>query len=270
MTELVPRFLQSCIARGISPKTIRANSYELNWLLALNPFSAVDALDVGRIVDAANAKGWSNSHKANVLTTIQRFVRWAGRKDFTIRAPTKDSRGAESVISPETWELVLRETTGDFHQLLRVLWHSGARPGEISGLTVEAMDWPTGTAKLKNHKTRHRGKQRILYFGPEALTILRKQAERHKTGPLFRGQRGQHFTPHAIAVRFIRLCERHGVKVTSYCFRHTWATRALSAGVPDTHVAALLGHSSTRMIHANYSHVNQNAALLKEVAARVE
>jgi integrase len=66
-----------------------------------------------------------------------------------------------------------------------------------------------------------------------------------------------------------RLSEKIGHRVTAYGYRHTYATRALAMGLPDTHVAALLGHGSTRMIHAHYAHLNANARLLKEAAAKV-
>jgi hypothetical protein len=39
--------------------------------------------------------------------------------------------------------------------------------------------------------------------------------------------------------------------------------------VPDTHVAALLGDSSTRMIHSAFSHVSAGR-LLREVADQID
>jgi integrase len=45
------------------------------------------------------------------------------------------------------------------------------------------------------------------------------------------------------------------IDATAYGFRHSFATDALSNGVPEAHVAALLGHSSTTMLHRHYSHV---------------
>src|SRR5581483_10207218 len=53
---------------------------------------------------------------------------------------------------------------------------TGARPGELIGLTTGAID-RTGEvwrADLAQHKTRHRGKSRTLYFNATAQLILRK------------------------------------------------------------------------------------------------
>jgi integrase len=267
--ELVPHYLEWCAGRGLEAKTVRDYGYELRWLVAQYPACAIDAVNAENLERCANREEWSDSHRNNVLTTVQKFVRWAGRTDFSVRRPVKESRGADAVIAPETYAAILRETTGDFHQLLRVLWECGARPAEVAGLTVDAIDWPSGTATLKKHKNKKRGHKRTLVFNETAMTVLREQAARYRSGYLFRGQRGDKFTAHAIACRFIRLAERRGIKVTSYCFRHTFATRALAAGFSDSIVAAALGHNSTRMIHAHYSHLGQNTSLIKDMANKL-
>jgi integrase len=73
----------------------------------------------------------------------------------------------------------------------------------------------------------------------------------------------------AIVTRFLRVSAKVGRTVTAYPYRHTWATRALAAGIPDTHVAALLGHASTAMVHKHYSHVDANARLLRELVDKL-
>lgn len=231
-------------------------------------FGGVQAgqLDPAAVENDAAGRNWSDSNRANYLWAVQAFVRWAGRKDFSLSRPAKESRGAEVVVSPELHARVLRETTGDFHQLIRFMWAVGCRPMEGARLTAEAVDWASGTVTLKAHKMRRKGKNRILYLSTEALLILREQADKYQAGPLFRGMRGRQLSLQAVVTRFIRLSEKVGATVTSYHYRHTWATRALSAGIPDTHVAAMLGHSSTRMIHSVYSHVSANARLLREQA----
>ena len=137
-------------------------------------------------------------------------------------------------------------------------------------LTAPAVDVESGTITLKKHKTRHKGKTRILYLCKEAIEILADQRAKYAgEGFLFRGLRGKPLSLQAMTMRFQRISEKVGRTVTSYMYRHTWATRALSAGIPDTQVAAMLGHSSTAMIHKHYSHVSENARLLKGVAEKV-
>jgi hypothetical protein len=43
----------------------------------------------------------------------------------------------------------------------------------------------------------------------------------------------------------------------------------LTAGIPETHVAAMLGHTSTAMLTRHYNHVSANAQLLRDAANKV-
>jgi integrase/recombinase XerC len=217
---------------------------------------------------AAAIETWGDTHRANVLQTVGALLKWAGR-EVKIPHPPKASKGAESVVPDPVYRKCLLGSHGDFHQLLRMLWLTGCRPGEASGLTVEAIDWSSATATLKRHKTRRKGKTRILFLGSEVLAVLQEQREKYGAGLLFRGLRGKRLGLQALTMRFQRLSERIGCKVTSYQFRHTWATRALLAGIADVEVAAMLGHSSTAMLHRHYAHITSNSRKMIENANRL-
>jgi integrase len=174
------------------------------------------------------------------------------------------------VISEELHRRVLNEVTGDFRALVRFLWLTGCRPGEATGLTAESVDMDTRTIRLKKHKTKHKGKQRVIYPCAEAIEVLTDQIQKYGgTGYLFRGLRGKPLSLQAMTMRFQRVSEKVGVRVCSYSYRHSFVTRALSAGESDTIVAALVGHSSTRMIHVHYSHVSEQSRVLKDAADRI-
>ena len=271
IADLIERFLDYGLAKGLHQKTVRANRYELRWLVALLGTNAtVGMMDPDAIGAAARGQGWSDSHLHNVLATVQRFARWAGRADFTLDRPAKESRGAEAVVSQENYAAFLTECRGDFNYLIQMLWLTGARPSEIMTLTVEAVSWQFKTATLKQHKTKKKGKQRILRFGPQAWSILCRQRDKYKEGYLFRNSNGLPFNAQTLAVKVSRACKRAGVKLTAYHFRHTWATRMLSKGRSETQVANAMGHSGTRMIHLSYSHVGNNAALMQELMEESE
>lgn len=264
---LVSEYLDS-ISHRIAPKTRVDYGIHLKRLVARFPSSAAGQLDPSTLEKSADP-AWSDSHKSNYLWTVQAFLRWCGRKDLRLQRPAKESRGADSVISPEVHARVLRETTGDFHQLIRFLWATGCRPMEGAGLTFEAIDWAGGTATLTRHKTKRKGKSRVLYFGADALAILNEQSGRHNnTGHVFRGAGDRPLSRQALVTRFIRVSDKVGKAVRAYDYRHTYVTRSLEKGVPDAMVAALVGHSSTAMIHKFYSHVGANAKLLREAAER--
>ena len=50
---------------------------------------------------------------------------------------------------------------------------------------------------------------------------------------------------------------------------HSFAIDVLANGVPDATVAALLGHSSTAMLHKHYSHLTARADVLRKAASMV-
>lgn len=257
------------IAHKVSPRTRAGYASYLRTFGAR--FGSVPAAEItpDSVERHATGFGWSDSNRHNYLWTVQAFLRWCGCPAFTLDRPPKESRGADAVIPEAAHRAVLREATGDFHQLCRLLWETGARPMEAAGLTAEAVDWASATATLKHHKTKKKGGRRVLYFNTEALKVLREQADKYKgTGPLFRTATGRAMTLRAAVGRMNRVQEKTGLRVTLYGYRHTFITRALERGVPDTHVAALVGHKDTTMIHENYSHVSANGRLLREQAEK--
>ena len=269
VSALVAEYLAR-IGPRVSDKTKKDYATHLRKFVAHFGDLCSGRIDPQAVENCAAGYQWSDSHRANFLWSVQAFVRWTGRKDFALTRPAKESRGADAVIPPDVHARVLRETTGDFHQLCRLLWITGARPMEAANLTAEGVDWTSGTATLKRHKTKKKGKQRVLYFNTDALTVLREQAEKYdRAGLLFRGVGGRPLTRHAVVCRFIRLSEKIGRTVRAYDYRHSFITRALEGGVPDAQVAALVGHSSTAMIHKFYSHVSANGRILRDVVEKL-
>lgn len=268
LSELVKGFLDS--KRDlVEPRTLRGYGQHLKWFAGAFGKLTAQSLDIGELVGrAARVKSWGETHRANVLATVAQLLRWAGRVE-PVPLPPKASRGAEAVISDEVYARVLDATYGDFRQLNRFLWETGCRPGEATALTVADVGWDVGTIRVKVHKTRRKGKTRIIYLGDEAMAILRFQSDKHGgEGLLFRGTRGR-LTLRAMAGRFLTLSEKVGTTVTSYMYRHTWATRALKAGVPAAQVAEMLGHSSVAMVSKHYGHLSGEVDLLRAQANRV-
>ncbi len=272
VVALVPLYLEWLADKedGPNAKSIYGYSSCLRRFSALFGNGAPSTIDPKDVAKAARAEGWSDSHRHNYLWCVQHFMRWAGETKWTVSRPARESRGADTVLSEEVFGKILRETTGDFHQLMRLLWQVGSRPMESGGLRADMIDWASGTITLKQHKTKRKVAKRIIYLTSEALTILKEQSDKYSgEGSLFRGMRGKAISQHAVMTRMIRLSAKIGHHVTAGMFRHTFATRALQQGTPDTHVAALLGHTSTRMISKHYGHIHADARLLREVAEKI-
>jgi integrase len=253
----------------VNAHTLKGYSGYLAWLTKHFGNDRTALIEIRSIVSHAGREQWSDTHRHNVLWCINAFLRWCGRTE-KIPLPPKASRGAETVISDETHRAILAETKGDFRALCQFLWLTGCRPSEATSLTSQSVNWEHRTIALQRHKTRHKGKTRILHLSRAAAQILEDQSTKYRgDGLLFRGLGGKPFSLQAMTMRFQRLSERIGQTVTSYCYRHTFATRALAAGESDTVVAGLLGHASTQMIHKAYSHISEQGRALRDAADRI-
>ncbi len=214
---------------------------------------------------------WSQSTRHNALKTVAMLMRWAGCP-IRLRVPSKTSAGAEKVVVYPDYVKLLAATSGDFRSLIKFLWFTGCRPSEACRIHPAHVDLAAGCVLLSEHKTVQKtGRVRTIFLCTEAAEVMREQLAKYPSGgPLFRGERGgQAFTRHGLVCRFGHLAERTSVKVTAYSFRHSLACRALAQGIPDAHVAALLGHVNTAMIHKNYGHLSAQSRVLKEAAERI-
>jgi integrase/recombinase XerC len=276
LPALVKAFLADAEAR-VKPESLA------NYRLFLTPFA--DAfkttppvnLTIRQVERWSKKPGWSQSYRCGFVGTAVSLFRWAvdtGRLDRNpiagIKKPKKQSRGRKAIISADDHATLVKVAKGDWKDFLQLLWLSGARPGEISGLTAEVVDLTSKTVILSEHKTAEQtGKDRLIILPDEAVNILQRLIAKRPEGLLFPGEDGQRMTPQAVTKRMERLCRKAGVKAITYGYRHTFATDALANGVPDAHVAALLGHSGTAMLHKHYSHLTEKAQALRSALGQV-
>ncbi len=247
---------------------------------ALDPFverfggltvAALVPLDIERW---AGSRGWSRSTQSTYLGAVQTWARWAGL-EIRIRRPAKESRGAEVAFTDEQFAQVVavldrpaRGGTGDVGALVRCLRLTGARPQELAALTEEQVDWEHGCARLRDHKSAHRGKARTLYFSDAAKVILDRHRERYKSGALFRTRYGNPYRNGQLVRIMLGVSAEVGFRVCMYAMRHTFATNALAAGVSDAVVAELLGHTGTGMVTRHYGHLSQRSQVLRAAVER--
>ena len=147
----------------------------------------------------------------------------------------------------------LREHHRDVFDLMLL---TGARPGEIIGLTTGAIN-RTGDmwrCDLATHKTANKGKSRTLFFNATAQLILRKYLQVDPDAPLFK------FSRIGFGNVVKAACGRAGVTpFVPHQLRHSVATRI--ANELDTESAQrLLGHSSRAMTE-HYSKAAESKAI---------
>ena len=209
-----------------------------------------------KMVDAC----WTRRYCNHSVGRIRRMYRWAignelieptvllKLESLTPLLPGRTSardNPARHAVPQESIDLV-RGIVGQRNKdLIDLYILTGCRPGELLKLTGEMIDRTTHpgvwVATLKDHKTAHKGKQRVLVFGPKSQAILQRYLQADPTKRLFPIGR-------ATFTRIIRFaCLELGIPVfTCHWLRHTAACRVRADGGLDV-AQVTLGHANASM-----------------------
>jgi len=273
LMDAVARFLAHRQLANLSAETLRLYTRVLtSWRTwrdgrGLSPALASVAVDdftgfLGALSEAGRAPNTVDSYR-RTLRAFWRFLAGEGllseaQRDFWANNRIPRPKGTEPEPRPycedEQFEGLLAaagdgadELSARNRAILLLLWESGARVGEICGLTDDQVDTRRRRANILG-KGRKRG---YLFWGPRAgAAVLRYQQLRRggRGGPLFRGvssrNNGGPMTPNAV-----RLMVKHlGVQLPKgapvHFLRHAFAHRNLDAGLETSQVQQLMRHAS--------------------------
>ena len=272
---IVDAFLADAESR-LKPNTVRIYRYDLGTLCSAVGTVNADALTAQAVGLWLHGLTVGSTTKAMTLRSVSACLGWGVANDLLqanvakqVAKPRGRSRSTEAVITEADHLKLLASATPDFRLVLRVLHATGCRPGEAARISAETFDPSNGVVRLLEHKADATGKPRLIFLTPELVELLKVQAERFGTGSLLRSRKGTPWNGRSITQAMMRLAKKAGVTGIAYGYRHGFATRALAHGVPDAHVAALLGHSSTAMLHRHYSHLTSQAGVLRDALAKV-
>ncbi len=192
---------------------------------------------------------------ARKLASVRSFFRYLIRKGLIDRNP------AEGVPTPkiekylpvvmsveEAGSLVEAPAHNEKKRSLRdlavleVLYSSGIRVSELTGLDIKDMDLKAGTIRVLGKG----GKERIAYLGARAKASLEAYLKERGSaeGPLFIG-RGSRITQRSVQ-RLVKECAQlSGISKdpTPHALRHSFATHLLDAGVDLRAIQEMLGHA---------------------------
>ena len=273
--ELVDLFLTD-ISTRLKPLTIGQYRIDLELFLAQfknTSANRVATIDVSRWLHGMKV---GDTTKSIRLRSVSACFGWAVKCGFVADNPTKRvpkprnrSRGQEAVVSPEVHAKLTAKASPAFRQVLAVLHGTGCRPGEACAITAANFDPANGLVRLEIHKSDRHGKPRLIFVSPDVATLLGRLAGECPSGALLRTKHGNPWKGRSITEYMQKLKKAAGVQAMAYGYRHTFATDALVKGLPDAQVAALLGHSSTTMLHKHYSHLTSQAGVLRSASAMV-
>jgi integrase/recombinase XerC len=245
------RFLTARGAAGLAeadPRAVRA------WLAALH------------------ARGLQPASVGRKLAAVRSCFAFLVRRGVVDANPAREVRGprqpralASFLPIDEATQLVEgRAVGGDTRErdlaILELLYASGLRVSELSGLDLEALDRVESTVRVRG-KGR---KERVVPYGAAAARALDAWLGRRgeRPGPLFTGRRGGRLGVRAIHTVVRRAARAAGLtrRVSPHTLRHTFATHLLDGGADLRVIQELLGHSRLSTTQ-RYTHVGAEQLL---------
>lgn len=145
--------------------------------------------------------------------------------------------------------------------VIELLFNTGARVSEISGLKVDNINIDSGTILIRGKGN----KERFIHIGDhEPISILKKYCQLFKKridaagGYLLVNRFNKKLTDQSIRIIVRKAVIDAGINrhITPHVFRHSFATLLLEKDVDIRYIQSLLGHSSI-MTTQIYTHVNR-------------
>ena len=272
--QLFELYLQT--ERAVSVHTSAAYGSDLAQLLTFavtEKGEDVSADDVDHLLLrrylAALSKDTKKSSIGRKLAAIRSFFRFLVRRGIMARNP------AELIATPKKEQRLpfhldidqtttLMEAPGEEQKyalrdraLLELLYSSGLRVSELTGLNIGELDLATGMVRV----TGKGGKERIVPVGSRALeavsAYLEQREDESRSGALFLNTRGERINRRSVA----RVVDTHVMRIAAFkrisphTLRHTFATHMLEGGADLRAIQELLGHASLSTTQ-KYTHVS--------------
>jgi integrase/recombinase XerC len=274
MTDPLGAFLRYLAAeKQASPHTLRSYRNDLaqfrTFLTAAKGTrglrDALDELDARAIrayLARLHERGLDPASVARKLAALRSWLRFLVRRGVLARNPAADIRGPRTgrklaaflPIDEATTLLDSGEPSVRDRAIVEMLYATGLRVSELSGLDLDDVDRGEGTVRVLG-KGR---KERIVPFGAKAASALDAYLEERGPGrgPLFTGRRGQRLGVRSLFDVVRRRARAAGLtrRVSPHTLRHSFATHLLDAGADLRAIQELLGHSRLSTTQ-RYTHV---------------
>jgi integrase/recombinase XerC len=266
--------------RRASPHTVRAYVVDLEQYAAfLRGRGAAVVPSSPALVRAFVAEAAATAGPASLgrkLSTLRSLYRFLVREGLTpdnparaVASPRRPKRLPEVLPEEEVVALVEAPEGEDAPLALRdrafleLLYASGLRVSELTGLDVGDVDLAQGLVRVLGK----RRKERIVPFGGPATDALRRwlevrpavvvRARPPAPAALFLNHRGGRLTARSVARRISRWVLAAGLPrhVHPHVLRHSFATHLLGNGADLRGIQELLGHASLSTTQ-RYTHLD--------------
>lgn len=283
--SLADSWTRSLRAANRAPRTIDGYRSDLANLTAFldwrDPLNATRQ-DIEAFLVAGRDRGLADATIARQFRSLQQFYKWAedeGEIDANPMAKMKPPTIAErppDIITPDEFDKLVAACRGDRvngqprktrqnavergrafdfecrrdEAIVRMLWTTGVRAGEIMGLKLADVDLDAEQFVVTGKGNR----QRIVVLVPEAVEALdrylraRRRHDAHREPWLWLGRKGR-FGADGLRQMLERRCADAGIDpINPHRFRHTFAHEAKKRGMADEALMHVAGWRSPQML----------------------
>ena len=289
LDELVDGYCRWLLeVRGLSPNTVRSYRADLASYVSWAERTGRDGVrpthkELRSYLAELGRARYSTKTVNRRLSALRGFFHWLVREgviegeEASALASPKVARTLPRAMSDEDVVRLLGTCDTDDavglrdRAFLELLYASGARISEVSGLSTADVDLRSAQVSLFGKGS----KERIVPLYDVALRWVGAYLERgrpslvreRRTDALFLSTRGNPMSADALRTCFERHVVRAGLdpSLTPHAMRHTFATELLDGGADLRSVQELLGHESLSTTQI-YTHLSVER--LKQAAAR--
>jgi integrase/recombinase XerD len=261
------------VERGRSANTLKAYTTDLrtyvSWLdergLAI---AEVDEAALTAYVNDLRAGDRAPSSVKRMLVSVRGLHRFLAEETEGVPDPAADlevpksPKGLPKALSEAEVEQLLASVTGTDpiarrdRAVLEVLYGTGARIGELSGMSLSDLDLDAGLVRLfgKGAKERivplgrHALRALVDWLGPQGRPLLEPERwkRRDDADAVFLNQRGGRLQRQGAWLVVRKAGDEVGLggRLTPHVLRHSCATHMLDHGADIRTVQELLGHAS--------------------------
>ena len=194
--------------------------------------------------------------------------------------PRQKEKKERQAMTKEQQALFMEYTRDSYlYNLFAVMLRTGMRNGEVRGIKYTDIDKKKNVIHVRRTLKYIEGKgyledtpktrtsERDIPMTADILELLEEQRRYYGTkvmkidGYLFCNENGEALSRERVQgeidriIKRIRAAGHEFERITPHIFRHTFATRAIEAGMPPQVLKTILGHSSLSMTMDLYSHV---------------
>jgi integrase/recombinase XerC len=285
--KLLDAYSTQLKARGLSAHTVKAYSSDISDLLLYLAQAGDD--DIAKVgvpqlrtwLAGEHALGRGRSTIARRVAAVRSFFSWAYRRGIvsvdpasTLRSPkaarrlppTVERAAADQIFEYLNTTLAVARDDLTHAKAMRdltiieVLYGSGMRVGELTGMNTGDLDWDRGAVRVLGKGN----KQRVIPLGKPALNALKDWlavravlASPTVENTLFVGDKGNRIDPRVVRriVHRVLAAVPDVPDLGPHGLRHAMATHLLEGGADLRSVQEILGHSSLSTTQI-YTHVS--------------